>query len=144
MVAGSAIEQLSSEEAWDLLSTRQLGRIATSVGDQPEIFPINYYAADGKIYFRTAAGAKLSEIAVNNRLAFEADETHADGGWSVIVKGHAQILVSTHDIEEADKLPLRSWVPTLKYDYVVITADDISARRFTFGPEPDRYSETVS
>ena len=79
MVVGSAVETLSSEQAWELLSTRQLGRIATSVGDQPEIFPINFYAADGKIVFRSAAGAKLAEIAVNNRLAFEADETDDDG-----------------------------------------------------------------
>ncbi|MFT4199608.1 pyridoxamine 5'-phosphate oxidase family protein [Gordonia sp. (in: high G+C Gram-positive bacteria)] len=139
MVDGSAVQTLSEDEAWSLLGTRSLGRIATSVGDQPEIFPINFHVADGKIYFRTAAGAKLSEIAVNNRLAFEADQTDDDGGWSVIAKGHAKILVTTHDIEEADKLPLRSWVPTLKYDYVEITVDDISARRFTFGPEPDRY-----
>ncbi|GAA3048633.1 pyridoxamine 5'-phosphate oxidase family protein [Gordonia defluvii] len=139
MVVGSAVETLSSEQAWELLSTRQLGRIATSVGDQPEIFPINFYAADGKIVFRSAAGAKLAEIAVNNRLAFEADETDDDGGWSVIAKGHARILVSVRDIEAADQLPLRSWVPTLKYDYVEITVDEISARRFTFGPEPDRY-----
>ena len=139
MVVGSAVETLSSEQAWELLSTRQLGRIATSVGDQPEIFPINFYAADGKIVFRSAAGAKLAEIAVNNRLAFEADETDDDRGWSVIAKWHARILVSVRDIEAADQLPLRSWVPTLKYDYVEITVDEISARRFTFGPEPDRY-----
>ncbi|NNG98912.1 pyridoxamine 5'-phosphate oxidase family protein [Gordonia araii] len=139
MVAGSAVEILSEDEAWELLGTRQLGRLATSVDDQPEIFPINFYATGGKIYFRTAAGTKLAEIAVNNRLAFEADRTDDTGGWSVIAKGHAKILVSTHDIAEADKLPLHSWVPTLKYDYVEITVDEISARRFTFGEEPDRY-----
>ncbi len=139
MVVGSVVQPLSEEQAWELLGTRQLGRIATSVADQPEIFPINYYAADGKITFRTAAGTKLSEIAVNNRIAFETDETDDVGGWSVIVKGHARILVSTHDVEAADELPLHSWVPTLKFDYVEITVDEISARRFTFGPEPDRY-----
>ena len=139
MVVGSAVESLSTEESWNLLATRQLGRIATSVGGQPEIFPINYYAGDGKITFRTGAGTKLAEIAVNNRLAFEADDTDNIGGWSVIVKGHATILVSNHDIEAADQLPLHSWVPTLKYDYVEITVDEITGRRFTFGPEPDRY-----
>ncbi|GED97332.1 pyridoxamine 5'-phosphate oxidase family protein [Gordonia crocea] len=139
MVVGSAVEVLSEDQAWELLATRQLGRVATSVGDQPEIFPINFYAGDGKIVFRTAAGTKLSEIAVNNRLAFEADETDNAGGWSVIAKGRARILVSTRDIEAADELPLHSWVPTLKYDYVELTVEEISARRFTFGPEPDRY-----
>ncbi len=139
MVEGNPIEVLDEAQAWKMLATREFGRLATSVGNQPEIFPINYYAQDGKIYFRTAAGTKLSEIAVNDRLAFEADETDSEGGWSVIAKGSAHILTGAREIEAADALPLRSWVPTLKYDYVELTVDDISARRFTFGPEPDRY-----
>ncbi|HNP55454.1 MAG TPA: pyridoxamine 5'-phosphate oxidase family protein [Gordonia sp. (in: high G+C Gram-positive bacteria)] len=139
MVEGNPIEVLDEAQAWGLLATREFGRLATSVGNQPEIFPINFHAGDGKIYFRTAAGTKLSEIAVNDRLAFEADETGTDGGWSVIAKGRAHILTGTREIAAADELPLRSWVPTLKYDYVELAVDEISARRFTFGPEPDRY-----
>ncbi|MFW0790994.1 pyridoxamine 5'-phosphate oxidase family protein [Gordonia sp. CPCC 205333] len=139
MVDGNVVEAVTTDEAWTLLSSRELGRVAMSVGGQPDIYPVNYFADAGRILFRTAAGTKLSEIAVNRRLAFEADATDDDGGWSVIAKGDARILVSTRDIAAADELPLRSWVPTLKYDYVEIAVDEISARRFVFGPEPERY-----
>ena len=43
------------------------------------------------------------------------------------------------EVEDADKLPLRPWLPTLKYHYVRVSAESMSGRRFRRGPEPDRY-----
>ena len=42
-------------------------------------------------------------------------------------------------IQEADELPLKPWLPTLKYNYVEITPEEISGRRFQLGEEPERY-----
>lgn len=133
------ITVLSEEESWQLLASRAVGRIAVSVGDDPDIFPINYHAADGRILIRTGEGTKLSEMSVNDRVAFEVDDYDEKSGWSVVIKGTASILVATSDIAEADKSPLRPWIPTIKYNYVVITPTKISGRRFVFGPEPERY-----
>ncbi|ASR02575.1 pyridoxamine 5'-phosphate oxidase family protein [Gordonia rubripertincta] len=133
------VQVLGPQEAWELLGSAELGRIALSVNGSPDIFPVNYHAADGKITLRTGEGTKLSELVVNNRVAFETDAHTDTGGWSVVAKGTARVLTSFKDIEAADKLPLRPWIATVKYNYVEIAVEEITARRFEFGPEPERY-----
>lgn len=130
---------LTPDQSWDLLSGSTFGRLAVSISGQPDIFPINIYADDGTILFRTAEGTKLAEIAVNDRVAFETDGYTEHVGWSVVAKGHARVLTSLREIEAAEKTPLRPWIPTLKYNFVKIEVDDITGRRYDLGPEPDRY-----
>ncbi len=74
-------------------------------------------------------------------MLFEADNVDEAGGtaWSVIVKGNARALKSNEEIREADQLPLKPWLPTLKYNYVEVTPSDISGRKFQLGDEPERY-----
>lgn len=135
-----AVSILDEDQCWNLLSESVFGRLAISVDGEPEIFPVNACASDGKIYFRSGEGTKLAEIAVNNRVVFETDGFTSRIGWSVVAKGRARILTGTKEILEADKLPLKPWVPTLKMNYVEITPDEVTGRRFKFGDEPDRYS----
>ncbi|GAA3961380.1 pyridoxamine 5'-phosphate oxidase family protein [Gordonia caeni] len=130
---------LDEDQCWNLLSESVMGRLALAVNGEPEIFPINAYAHDGKILFRTGEGTKLSEIAVNGRCAFETDGFTSKIGWSVVAKGTARILTGTQEIMAADQLPLKPWIPTLKLNYVEIDVEQITGRRFRFGDEPDRY-----
>lgn len=106
-----------------------------------DLFPLNYVVHEGNIYFRTAEGSKLFSLTLNDDVLFEADHVDAEAqeAWSVIVKGSARALTSTSDIEKADELPLKPWLPTLKYNYVVVTPNDISGRKFHLGDEPERY-----
>lgn len=129
---------LDAAESWDLLAASGLGRLAVSVADQPEIFPINYLAHDGVVLFRTAQGSKLVSLTINRHVALETDGYTAEAAWSVIVKGTARSLQRDIDIEAAKKLPLPSWIPTIKYIFVEITPELITGRRFTRGPEPWR------
>ncbi len=129
---------LDATESWDLLAGSELGRLAVSVGDQPEIFPINYLAHDGVVLFRTAQGSKLVSLTINRNVALETDGYTDNDAWSVIVKGTARALQHEVDIEIAKKLPLHSWIPTIKYVFVEITPEQISGRRFARGPEPWR------
>ena len=76
------VQVLGPEEAWELLGSGEVGRLATCVGGVPDVYPVNYHAADGKIILRTGEGTKLSELAVNDRVAFETDSYTDDGGWS--------------------------------------------------------------
>lgn len=135
------IQELSADEAWSLLGSQVVGRLAVSVGGQPDIFPVNYYAGQGRLVFRTAEGTKLSEVVVNHHVAFESDFYEGgDGtGWSVVVKGSARVLSRGDEITAADELPLHPWIPTIKYNYVEIAVAEISGRRFQFGSEPERY-----
>ena len=62
---------------------------------------------------------------------------------SVVVKGTATRLERLVDIDAADALPLRPWIPTLKYRWVRISPTSITGRRFPRAPEPDRYVATT-
>jgi nitroimidazol reductase NimA-like FMN-containing flavoprotein (pyridoxamine 5'-phosphate oxidase superfamily) len=130
---------LTEAESWELLDGANFGRVAVSISSQPEIFPINYYADGDTILFRTSEGTKLLELTINSKVAFETDAFTDELAWSVIVKGTAHVIENQEDIFEADQLPLRPWIPTLKYVYVRITPTEISGRRFLLGPEPERF-----
>lgn len=133
------IEVLKEDEALELMGDQQLGRLVVRIKDDFDIYPLNYVVNEGKIYFRTAEGSKLFTVSINDRVLFEADDHTEDKAWSVIVKGRARILERTDEIQEADELPLKPWLPTLKYNYVEITPEEISGRRFQLGEEPERY-----
>jgi hypothetical protein len=134
-----AVHILSEAECWQLLDGASVGRLAVSVGNQPEIFPVNYYADGRTVLFRTAEGTKLLELTINALVAFEIDQYSDTDAWSVVVKGHARVIESQPEIFAADQLPLAPWIPTLKYIYVRVEPTEISGRRFARGPEPERY-----
>ncbi len=136
--ADEPITVLSLGECWQLLSGESLGRLATSIGGQPEIFPVNFVVQNQTVLFRSAEGTKLVTTVINNVVAFEADGHDDIGGWSVVVKGKAHVLELAADIQEAEAADLRPWVATIKLRFVRIVPSEITGRRFTFGPEPDR------
>ena len=134
-----AVARLSDKERWERLRTQQLGRLVTNVGDVLDIFPVNYVADAGALYFRTAEGSKLFELTVNDEVLFEVDDHTDADAWSVVVRGWAKRLDTADEVEAADGLGLHPWIPTLKYNYVRITPHTLTGRAFAFGPEPGRY-----
>lgn len=135
------IQNLSDEESLELLATKTFGRLVVRRKDDMDLFPLNYLVHEGEIYFRTAEGSKLFSLTLNNDVLFEADNVDGDSqeAWSVVVKGTARTLTSNAEIEAADQLPLKPWLPTLKYNYVVVSPNEISGRKFHLGDEPERY-----
>ena len=130
---------LSDDESWRVLGRCKYGRLAVSVLGEPDIYPINFIAHDGVLLMRTNPGTKLAELTVNEKVAFEVDEVLDDEAWSVVVRGTARVIESQSEIDEADKLPLKPWIPTRKYTYVEITPRRIHGRHFDLGDEPERY-----
>ena len=133
------VSVLSAEESWSLLEGSQFGRLAVSVANNPDIFPLNFLAHDGLLLIRTNPGTKLAELAVNAIVAFEADGVASDEAWSVVVKGTARIIESQTKIDAANDLPLQPWTQSRKWTYVEITPTSLSGRRFVLGAEPARY-----
>jgi len=128
---------LPEHECWDLLDSVALGRIVTSVDDQPEIFPVNFAVQRRTVLFRTAEGTKLVSTAINRRVVFEADDHNVAEGWSVIVKGIARILHSDDEIEEAERARLLTWTAPEKTHYVRVQPMAVTGRRFRFAPTPE-------
>ncbi len=131
------VTTLTEDESWDLLSGVHLGRLVTTIGGQAEIFPVNFVVQRHTILFRSAEGTKLFGTVMNDQVLFEADDHNVVGGWSVIVRGGAEVLYSAEDIEEAEQAGLYPWIATVKLRFVRITPTETSGRRFLFGPEPD-------
>jgi nitroimidazol reductase NimA-like FMN-containing flavoprotein (pyridoxamine 5'-phosphate oxidase superfamily) len=130
---------LADEECWERLGQQELGRLVTHVGDVIDIFPVNYVVDDKSLLFRTAEGSKLFEITINSDVLFEVDDHTETEAWSVVVRGRAVALDTSAEVERADGLGLKPWIPTLKYVYVRISPDSVSGRAFHRAPEPDRY-----
>ncbi|MDR1807076.1 MAG: pyridoxamine 5'-phosphate oxidase family protein [Propionibacteriaceae bacterium] len=132
----SPVTILSDVRAWDLLAGQQVGRLVVIAGSEPEIFPVNY-AVDGEsIVIRTAEGTKLDGLLQHGRVTFEADTWDVDHGYSVILHGEAAPITDPAELARAEALRLKPWVPTVKTVFVRIEPDRISARKFTFGPDP--------
>lgn len=134
-----AITPLPESECWRLLGEAQVGRLALAPAGQIDVFPVNHVVSGGAVYFRTAPGDKLLELAVNPDVAFEIDGWDDVSAFSVVVKGVAERLESQTDIDAADALPLTPWVPTLKYRWVRINPTAVTGRAFRRGAEPERY-----
>jgi len=136
----SPVTALGNDKAWDLLAGQKLGRLAVHSDAGLDIFPINY-AVDGEsIVFRTAEGTKLTALTQNSFVTFEIDYWAEEAGYSVIAKGHAAPITSQDEINQAEALGLKPWVPTVKTTFVRITVTSLSARKFDFGQDPiDKY-----
>lgn len=131
------ITVLSDEQSWDLISGVHLGRLVTVVDGHPEIFPVNFVVQRRTVLFRSAEGTKLFGAVMNDQVLFEADDHNVTQGWSVIVRGTAEVLFGADDIRDAEQAGLYSWIATQKLRFVRVTPTALTGRRFRFGPEPD-------
>jgi nitroimidazol reductase NimA-like FMN-containing flavoprotein (pyridoxamine 5'-phosphate oxidase superfamily) len=132
---------LDTEQCWTLLNHAKHGRLATSVGGEIDLVPVNHATADGKIYLRTAPGGKLAGLTVNPRVVFEADGILSDEAWSVVVRGTARVLQTEAEIDIASAAGVDPWVPTLKDFWVEIDPSEITGRHFRLGRQPEQLDE---
>lgn len=130
MTEEQIVVELTPDECWAMLRSQEFGRLAFRLVDEVHITPINY-AVDGQtLLFRTAEGNKLLGVALGSEVAFEIDEYDEDSARSVVVRGTARQLPENEE-HRADNVPLRPWVPTLKYNVVEITPQVVSGRAFS-------------
>ena len=123
---------LELDGCWDLLRQADVGRLAVSITDHPDLFPINFVVDNGTVVFRTAAGTKLAAAVLGRSVAFEVDGYDAAIGdaWSVVIKGHAVEIERMQDLFDALDLPLFPWHASPKHRFVRIEPVEVSGRRF--------------
>ena len=128
---GPGVTNLEVNVCWALLRSHEVGRLAVSIADRPEIFPINYVVDHGTVVFRTAEGTKIAD-AVERDVAFEADGYEPETGeaWSVVVKGRGEEISRVAELLDTADLPLFPWHAAPKQRFVRIVPDEISGRRF--------------
>jgi len=123
------VTELTWEECWEMLRAEEFGRLAYRMVDEVHITPINYAVEGGSLLFRTAEGNKLLAVVMGSQVAFEIDRYGEDSARSVVVRGTARLLPED-EAHRAENVPLRPWVPTLKYNVVEIEPKVVSGRAF--------------
>jgi nitroimidazol reductase NimA-like FMN-containing flavoprotein (pyridoxamine 5'-phosphate oxidase superfamily) len=120
---------MTTEQCWEMLRSQEFGRLAFHLAGEVHLAPVNYAVDDDTLLFRTAEGSKLLGVVMNPDVAFEIDEFDEHHARSVVLRGVARRL-EEDELHRAENVPLRPWVPTLKYDVVEIRPTEISGRSF--------------
>jgi len=126
----SAVEHLALDECWDLLTANDFGRLAVATNTGVDIFPMNYLVRDREIFLRSAPGSKLANITQRPSIAFEVDGKRLRRRWSIVVKGTIDRLGFDSEIVESGVLGLKSLNPTAKWNYLRISPESVTGRRF--------------
>ena len=95
------------------------------------VLPVVYALLDDDVVFRTAPGEKLIAAALNRTVAFEIDAYDVSGraGWSVIVVGTAEEVVTADELTRVRALGLQPWAGELRDRFVRIRTEEVSGRR---------------
>lgn len=126
----SGMSVLPVQECLDRLATAPIGRIAFVQNGEPVILPVNHGVDGTSVVFRTPIGSKLFAADRHQPVSFEAD--HADptteSGWSVVVRGVAEIVHDPVEIARLDRLGIRAWALRSATDWVRIRSYEVSGR----------------
>lgn len=125
----AATSALSESQCWKLLGTAHIGILAVVTEDGPDLFPINFLAAEHSVLFRTAPGEKLMKLVADPRVALAVEGEDAKGLWSVVLRGTARRLFFDDEIEASGVLALETATESTKDNFVRITATQLTGRR---------------
>ena len=127
-------EELTGPEYFDLLRDVDVGRLAVRLTDGGvDVFPVNFDLDQGTVLCCTAAGKKLSSIAAEPIVAFEADrfDWYERMAWSVVIKGEASLATDPDELRELRDGELDSWQHDRKPFSVHVVPSTTTGRRFT-------------
>jgi uncharacterized protein len=135
-----ALEEIGTDECWNLLESQNIGRFAVAAGPYPLVFPVNYAVDRRHILFRSAAGTKLWAIHRSN-VVFEIDQIDPihHSGWSVMAWGAA------HEVSDEDHPGIEDrateggavpWAPGPRERIVRMIVDGVSGRRIRPPEQP--------
>ncbi|MBO2446111.1 pyridoxamine 5'-phosphate oxidase family protein [Actinomadura barringtoniae] len=135
------LEILGADECRTLLGSAPLGRVVFTDQALPAVQPVNFALLDGDVIIRTSVDSKLSAAAEGAIVAFEVDDFDAAAhtGWSVVAVGEARVVRDPGERAELDALPLRSWAPGERDQFIRIRLEMLRGRRIPGGsPTPER------
>lgn len=136
------VTQLSTADTLKFMSEQSLGRLAVSINNSPDIFPVNYVVHartndDVVAYIRASAGNKLFATAVGSPLALETDLVETETATSAILYGTARQVQHPDELQLVESTGLTAWIADHKPDVIAIDVDRISGRTFKLGPAPE-------
>jgi nitroimidazol reductase NimA-like FMN-containing flavoprotein (pyridoxamine 5'-phosphate oxidase superfamily) len=125
------IDHLSEDEAWDIIRTTQIGRVATGREGAPDVHPVTYVLHNWKIYFRTETESRLRAETNERLVAFEAAYQMMRHIYSTVALGVARTLTDTEVTTLLDQLPIVQHAPDQEYVWMEIDPNEVRGRRLT-------------
>lgn len=125
------IESLDEAECWALLQRKEMGRLAVSANNKPDVFPVNFLIDGERLIIRTAPGHKFASAVLGEAVAFEVDsiDEHTGTGWSIVIKGPASEVDDLDDYLHTSELPIEPWAGGAKLRFLQITPTIVTGRR---------------
>ncbi|MEV3924222.1 pyridoxamine 5'-phosphate oxidase family protein [Actinomadura coerulea] len=136
----SGMEILDDGECRALLRRSTIGRIVFTLQALPTVQPVNFVFDGEHIVVKTSSVSRLATAASDTIVAFEVDDIDADAGrgWSVVTVGPARRVTEPGETARLSALPLRSWAPGERDQFIVVRPRLITGRRI-----PDRVPDRV-
>jgi nitroimidazol reductase NimA-like FMN-containing flavoprotein (pyridoxamine 5'-phosphate oxidase superfamily) len=132
---------LSSQECFQLVATRQFGRLGVIAEHYPLIIPMNYALDNDVVVVRSRPGLKL-DSAQHANVTFQVDDIDAadHSGWSVLIRGQAEEVTADHSreiVESTHASGVQPWAPGEEFHWVRIIPHGVSGRRLRPGQSAD-------
>jgi hypothetical protein len=121
--------ELDETECWELLRSREVGRMAYDDQLGPMVVPLTYTSGEDWVLFRVAPYSQLARHLPDSRAALEVDDIDyfTRSGWSVVLRGPVEKL-------DSDELPALEdrptpWPAGQRGLYLRLTPDAVTGRR---------------
>ncbi|MGD0935918.1 MAG: pyridoxamine 5'-phosphate oxidase family protein [Streptosporangiaceae bacterium] len=115
----AGLESLPTDVCLRLLESVPVGRVSFSMGGEVVTLPVNHAVDGQEVVFRTDRGSKLSASYRQDPVAFEADDYDPETrtGWSVLIKGRAEVIREDSEIQRLRQLDLYPWVTAAEHPF---------------------------
>ncbi|MDO4898355.1 MAG: pyridoxamine 5'-phosphate oxidase family protein [Rothia sp. (in: high G+C Gram-positive bacteria)] len=125
---------LTDLQIWELLAETRFARLGT-IGEDgyAHIFPINVVSDGRRVFFRTAAGAKLLQLTLNSKVTLQVDRIEGGRAISINAFCAARQVAESNTIRYIESLKLSPWLDTQKLEFVELVPEKLTGRRFRLG-----------
>jgi nitroimidazol reductase NimA-like FMN-containing flavoprotein (pyridoxamine 5'-phosphate oxidase superfamily) len=100
------LREIEQAECWELVGSREVGRVAYTDERGPMVVPITFVVAEGFVVFRVAPYSEVARHLPGARAALEVDDIDyfTRTGWSVVIRGRIE-AVDTDDLPAPEARP---------------------------------------
>jgi uncharacterized protein len=133
--AGNPTLRLGSDECWELLAGTTLGRLAVSYRNEPDVIPVNFWAAEKSILLHGSEHVRDIVRRAEHHVVLEADGRSGSSVWSVMAKGTLRELTGPAEIAAVKRRKLKPWTLTRRVMYLELEPSELTGRRIAVGPE---------
>jgi nitroimidazol reductase NimA-like FMN-containing flavoprotein (pyridoxamine 5'-phosphate oxidase superfamily) len=124
----SHVREMSRDECIERLQAEVLGRVGFNDDLGPVVLPINYRIHEGSVLIATGLSTTLARFAIGKAVALEVEDVDpfTEAGWSVLVRGRAEMV--PHDrMPEPEERP-RPWAEGPRPLLIQIVPETVTGR----------------